>query len=373
MAVLSIGQAVEGKRNNFHLMRLLAALLVIYGHCYPISGNPGPDIVQQVLRIRFAGSLATDTFFVISGFLITGSYLRREHLGNYLWARFLRIMPAFAVCVAICAFVIGPIFSNLALGDYFREQGPYHYVAGNLELGQETMVWSLPGVFAPNRIQVLNGSIWTLPAEVIMYVWVAALGLFTVLRRRWLFNAFFAGLMIYGWLRPDHLWLIENREFVRLGAMFAAGAFCYVNRAQLPNHGALLLAAIALSYVFRTSPAYPVLFGCCEVLFVFWFAYNLGFTGFNRFGDYSYGIYLWGFPSQQIVAALGNELPTYANAILGFLLALSIGICSWHFVEKPAIGLKSLPRRLMEGVRKRLSGQLRSQSRNGRITNSELR
>jgi peptidoglycan/LPS O-acetylase OafA/YrhL len=116
-----------------------------------------------------------------------------------------------------------------------------------------------------------------------------------------------------------------------------------------------LLGAIALAYVLRASPVYPYLFAVCEVLFVFWFAYNLRWNGFSRFSDYSYGVYLWGYPSQQIVACLGYDLPAYANGLIGFALALSMGMASWHLIEKPALGLKGLPRSLLDTMARNTS------------------
>jgi peptidoglycan/LPS O-acetylase OafA/YrhL len=361
-SVRTIADGLDQRSDNFLLLRFIAASLVIYGHAPAIATPHGPqDFFVWLNWGEYSGAIAVDLFFVISGFLITGSYLRRQHIGDYIWARFLRITPAYAVCIVVCACVVGPIFSYYSFRDYFANHGVYEYITGNLQLGQHTLVWKLPGVFSPNRTPAVNGSIWTLPAEVIMYVWVATLGLMTVIRRRWAFNLFFAGLLVYGWKHPDNLWLIDNQSYVRLGALYAAGAFCYVNREHVPNNGILLLCAVLLAYLFRTSPSYPFLFACCEVLLVFWFVYNLRWNWFNRFGDYSYGVYLWGYPSQQIVASLGFELPTYANAICGFALALSLGVLSWHLIEKPALGLKDLPRKLLDNVRSKWqAGQRKS-------------
>jgi peptidoglycan/LPS O-acetylase OafA/YrhL len=353
--VPTISDGLEQRSDNFLLLRFIAAALVIYGHAPTIAATPGPpDLFLWLNWDDYSGEIAVDLFFVISGFLITGSYVRRQHLGDYIWARFLRIVPAYAVCILVSAVLIGPLFSACAVTEYFADHRVYRYIAGNMTYVQSLMVWTLPGVFLPNATQVVNGSLWTLPAEVVMYVWVAALGLLTVFRRRWLANVVAIGLFIYGYTYPDHLWLTDHR-FQHLAMLFAVGAFCYVNRAHVPNHGAFLLGAIALAYALRASPVYPYLFTGCEVLFVFWFAYKLRWNGFSRFSDCSYGVYLWGFPSQQIVACLGYDLPVYANALLGFALALSLGVASWHLIEKPALGLKSLPRSLLDRMARKSS------------------
>jgi peptidoglycan/LPS O-acetylase OafA/YrhL len=187
-----------------------------------------------------------------------------------------------------------------------------------------------------------------------MYAWVGVLGLLGVVRRRWLFNTVLLGLFIFGAIRPTDLPLVTIDAFVRLAALFALGGFCYINRAWIPIHGGLLLTAVAVAYLARKTSLYTPLFWLCEVLFVFWFAYNAPIKGFNRFGDYSYGIYLWGYPMQQIIAALFPLLPSFSNALLGFIGALAAGIASWHLVEKPALRLKWLSGSLNTFVRGRI-------------------
>jgi peptidoglycan/LPS O-acetylase OafA/YrhL len=225
--VRTISDGLEQRSDNFLLLRFIAAAMVIYGHAPTIAATPGPpDLFLWLNWDDYSGEIAVDLFFVISGFLTTGSYVRRQHLGDYIWARFLRIVPAYAVCILVCALVIGPLFSVRGVTDYFADHHVYRYVLANMTYVQSLMVWTLPDVFLPNESQVVNGSLWTLPAEVVMYAWVAALGLLTVFRRRWLSNVVVIGLFIYGCAYPGHLWLINHKDFLHLAAMFAAGAFC---------------------------------------------------------------------------------------------------------------------------------------------------
>lgn len=342
--VKTISDGLKQDDDNFLLLRFIAAALVIYGHAPAITGGGGPpDLFVWLGWGEYSGSIAVDLFFVISGFLVTGSFLRRRHVADFAWARLIRIIPAYAACLILCAFVVGPLFTTNPLREYFSNPEPWAYVSKNLHLNPE-MAWDLPGVFTSNpRRPTINGSIWTLPAEVRMYTWAALLGLVGVTSRRWLFNVVIAGLFIYGVLRPNDIPFVPLNEYVRLAGLFAVGAFCYINRSWIPIHGALLLAVIGLSYLCRSTFVYAPLFACCETLFVFWFAYNVSWRGFNRFGDYSYGIYLWGFPSQQMVAAAMGTLPFLLNALVGFCVALLLAIASWHAIEKPALRMKGAP------------------------------
>ncbi len=356
LPVLKIKRISEGLGqggDNFLLLRFIAAAMVIYGHAPAITGGSGPaDFFVWLNTGEYSGSIAVDLFFIVSGFLIAGSFLRRRHVADFAWARLIRIMPAYAACLLGCAFVLGPLFTILPLGDYVSSHAPYAYAWTNLQLKTD-MVWTLPGVFSGNpKIPTINGAIWTLPAEIRMYAWVGMLGLFGILARRWLFNVVVAGLFVFGLFHPDDIPLVPIHDYVQLAALFATGAFCYVNRAWIPIHGGLLLAACGAAALCRSTPIYPGLFAGCEVLFVFWFAYGPRWHWFNRFGDYSYGIYLWGFPSQQMVAALFPNLPFLLNALCGFVVALLLAIASWHLIEKPALRMKGAPGALMRRLRK---------------------
>ena len=59
---------------------MIAAAAVIYGHSYAISGIPGAadHIARQGWgHGLYSGSIAVQVFFAISGFLVTGAWLRR--------------------------------------------------------------------------------------------------------------------------------------------------------------------------------------------------------------------------------------------------------------------------------------------------------
>lgn len=321
--------------------------MVIYGHAAAITGGGGPpDLVGWLGWGGYSGDVAVDLFFITSGFLVTGSILRQRSVLTFLWARALRIVPGYAVCMLASAFVLGALSTSLPLGEYMRNSETRDYVWRNLHFGTD-LRWELPGVFIDNpQRSTVNGSIWTLPAEVRLYVWIALLGLCGVFSRRWLATLVLALLLLCSLVAPEMLCLGSVPEYPRWGGLFVVGAACFVNRDRVPLHGGIAFACVCLAWALRATSYYPFAFAAAEVAFVFWFAYGTRWYGFNRFGDYSFGLYLWGFPmQQQLVAHQWPQLTTLTNAALGFGLALLIGIASWHLVEKPALGLKSLPSR----------------------------
>ena len=340
----TLGQALASGDDNFFLLRFIAATMVIFGHSYVLSGIPGAgDFVARRLGPNiYTGTVAVDLFFVISGFLVTGSYVKRNNLEVFLRSRLLRILPAYAACLVLSAFVIGAVVTELPLGAYLGDPATRDYVYVNLQFGVN-LRWSLPGVFGRNPYpNVVNGSIWTLPAEVRMYAWVAILGFFGVLRRRWLANIVLTVLLVIGLAWPERLPLVPLADFVPFAGFFAAGAFCFLNRDRIPLRTDLLLGLVVLAAFARRSAHFLPLLSVVLVYGCFWFAYRPRLGFFTRFGDCSYGLYLWGFPMQQIVISrFGLSTRPIVLFALSLPLALLCAIASWHLVEQPLLGLKT--------------------------------
>ncbi|QNJ99860.1 acyltransferase family protein [Dyella telluris] len=339
-----MAEASGQEQDNFLLLRLMAASLVIYGHGNAISANAAfPDVFVWLGWGSYSGAIAVSAFFVISGFMITGSYLRRRHLPSFLWARFLRIYPAYAFCLVVTAYLVGAMVTTWPLADYLRDHQVTRYVSKNLELGKY-LAYHLPGVFNEGQVGgAVNGSIWTLPAEARMYLWVAIAGVTGILGRKYLASVLIAALIAWGVMRPASIPLVPLAEFVSLAGYFALGAFCFVNREWVYVGWPVAMAAGVLAWLAHGSAVHPFAMAVALTSFVFAFAYDTRWYGFNRCGDYSYGLYLWGFPIQQVVAHQWPGTSGLANAAIAWPLAMATGIVSWHVVEKPALGLKALP------------------------------
>lgn len=59
---------------------------------------------------------------------------------------------------------------------------------------------------------------------------------------------------------------------------------------------------------------------------------------FNQSGDYSYGIYIYAFPVQQLIvtAIPGVSVPVMIG--LSFVITLLLAMLSWHLIEKKRCG-----------------------------------
>ena len=174
----SIAGAWAGQRNNFNLMRLVAAWMVIYGHAHAVTGIAGNDGIAWLTQLRGAGAVAVDMFFVISGFLIAAS-LERNSARGYLVSRGLRILPALLVCLALTTFVLGPLLTTAA--DYWRQPMTWNYLLVNASLLLSR--FQLPGVLEGQPLEVVDGALRAVATAAKDAALAAAAALFSTLTR----------------------------------------------------------------------------------------------------------------------------------------------------------------------------------------------
>lgn len=218
--------------NNFDFVRLVAASLVIWGHAYPLLDEPGlPALMGSSIH-----TFAVKVFFVVSGYLIVASWVREPDPLRYTMKRGLRILPALFVVVILSAFVLGPLVSNLSLAEYFASPVLLGYLR-NILLN---IRYSLPGVFEDNIYpHAVNGSLWTLPVEATMYLFVLLLGVVTFWSSSRMFTAgwflltviFLATAVIRIHFVPDLfqsqiIWGMLVTAFLDVAPYFMVGFFC---------------------------------------------------------------------------------------------------------------------------------------------------
>jgi peptidoglycan/LPS O-acetylase OafA/YrhL len=338
----SLGETFKTSSNNFNLIRLLAAFSVIYGHANAITGKGPGDIFVQLVGFKFIGGVAVDVFFVISGFLITASALGSQGLRYYIVSRALRIYPALIVCVIFTVFVVGVAFTTT--DNYLTMKQTWSYLWVNAST--YSTEYFLPGVFETLHDKAVNGSLWSLAVEVRLYVIVLFLAVVGVLSRRSIFNALFFGALIAGFLNKEFwsfLFEYENHKHVAL--MFMIGSFAWVNRGLISLTPGGLLTLFFLAAITHGTASFGLVYNLLLPYLVLYVAFAPGAKWFNRFGDYSYGVYLYGWLSQQLVMSFMPAANNLQNTILGCLLAFFFAVLSWHFVESPTIKLKGYFRR----------------------------
>ena len=336
----AVASPTPHRANNLDALRLLAASMVLFSHQFALIRLPHPTVGGIDV-----GTLGVSIFFMLSGMLVTQSWQSDPHLMRFAARRLLRIWPALALCVLVMALVVGPWFTTLAPADYFASDGLQAFVWNNLRF---RIVYTLPGVFEANPYpSTVNGSLWTIPIEVMCYACIGLAGLLGMLARGWMLPVLAACLAC--WLELRVAGVIgqstagQNLKYGLL-LVFLTGGCALRSRAlwmarPLPwvlACVAFAAAALAADRIFWATTAVAVVVVCT--------AYGSAtplMRRAGRFGDLSYGLYIYGFVVQQSLLALGIGAWGLAGSFAASLaVSLVCAWVSWHAVESPALRYK---------------------------------
>ena len=332
--MITLAQAAAGGRDNFTLLRHVAALMVVWAHAYALSSSGAREPLSRVLVGFDAGRFAVYLFFAVSGYLIALSLIRNDAILRYAWHRALRIYPAYVVCLLFCVFVVGAAFTTLPMADYLRHPETWSYFRHNwLPL---SMQWGLPGVFEQHpHAAVVNASLWSLGAEIRWYFFFGVLALLRLFRHRVLFTAVAVALMAdavrrHGWAATD---ATGSQAITQL---FLLGALAALWREHIPLSWRVFVAMAALTGVSIHTASGGSLLVLSSVYLALCVAYRLPGLPMLR-GDWSYGIFLYGAPVQQSLVALWPDIPPVSLFLGGSLFATALAALSWRWIESPAL------------------------------------
>ncbi|MBB5462863.1 acyltransferase [Paraburkholderia sp. Cpub6] len=328
--------------NNFDFLRVAAALAVLISHVRPLHDNTFP--------LGDLGAVGVFAFFSMSGYLVSASWERDPHAGRFLSRRALRIFPGLAAAIAFAAFVVGPLVTNLSFGDYIRSPLLLQYCRSILLY---PMSFSLPGVFADNPFRDnVNGSLWTLPMEVFLYGSVMAISL--TLRSSQARIAALASLLAlcYGLEIRQASGIVltmPTQELYRCASSFIVGALLWQLRDdfRLPDWSWMPIVVFLLA-VHATAVEVWSLILLVPLATVSFANASYGFIRrAGRFGDVSYGLYVYAFLIQQTLMHYFPSIGVNRFFVWSAALSAMAGFASWHLIEKRAIKLKgTLSRRV---------------------------
>lgn len=352
VALATLAESFDPRRNALNALRLAMAAAVVAGHAALLASYRIPAPLTTLLSEG-----AVDGFFAMSGFLITASYLRVASWRRYLWHRFLRIMPGFWVCLVVTAGVIAPIGAwrqGVPEADFWRDpNGPVQYVWRNslLWIAQPQISNTPAGGGYPLH---WNASLWTLYWEMLCYLGVAVLGVWSVLRgRRVVVLALAIALYALTIAKATvpavgvHFQSFLGVVGPRMALMFAVGAALWLYAEKVPMHPMVAAgAAVLVGAGLASGGDYRVLGGPAWAYLVLWLGCLLPLR-IGRRHDVSYGLYIYAFPMQQTLLIFGLAAWGWAAYVgLSLAVTLPLAAASWWAVERPSLAAKSWsPRR----------------------------
>ena len=318
---------IRTHRNNFDVLRLMFASLVVYSHSFALLGIPEPTIWGSSF-----GNLAVNGFFVISGYLICQSYLADSRIVSFAFGRFLRIVPGLIAALSVTRLIADRCngFHNNPIPD------------------------------------IANGPIWTLTWEVLCYAAVPVMGAIGALSVSSLPGFFAAAWLTYmaNIESTSSFFLVIAPLFLQ----FLSGAFIRLAEDQIHMKS---LAAMSLVVLLLTAyvPAFRHLSLFVRSHIVFLWGIDLSDQQVMRalflasfptaviFGanhvrmllsvrhDISYGIYIYGWPiGQCLVFIQGTAIHPLAFFTETMAVTTLLAFASWLLIERPALLLKRVMR-----------------------------
>lgn len=326
-------------------IRLVAALAVVYAHSYPIGrGLNTPDPLEPFLGGIGLGDYAVRVFFILSGFLLSSSLDSSPDPLRYLANRLLRLVPGFAFAIFVSVLLFGPFMTDMGWRLVFSAKA-WSSIYWSISCLSDMVSFQLSRVPQPGLVWFMNGSLWSIPYELVCYL--VLLCLYMLLRKD--SRVAWAALGIAAFtLAAPRLGLAAGPEraqeislplamFPSTLPYFCGGAAFYAvyKRWGMPRFAApVALAALLASAVFHLESETLALAG--PVLIV-----SLGSrrTALSRvpetLGDISYGVYLFGWPAGLLVAATTGTTSALVIFGLSLPLILASAYAMHQVVERP--------------------------------------
>ena len=337
--------------NNFDFLRFLAASFVLIGHS-PALLNSKPfayDPFQLLFDIPIR-TIGVFIFFTISGFLVTKSWESKKSLTDFFMARILRIFPALIIVIFISTFILGPILSSLSLTSYFSSLTTYKYL---LNTSLYRMYYALPGVFNNNPDGTsVNGSLWTLSYEFTCYIVLFTVGILHILKNKWLgLSLLLLTLLLFFLYKNEietHIPIvpflgIHTSKLITFLLYFFTGSIFYQFRNEISFNWLGITIGLICTLLIKMNVVPHLLLTAILPYFIIFFSFskNIKLTKFGKFGDFSYGMYLYAFPIQQtIISIIPINTNSWICIFLFFLFIIPIAFLSWKYIEKPALEMR---------------------------------
>ncbi len=341
------------KNNSFTIMSIICSLLIIFYHCYPLFYGPNSktDIFTRFCGSETLGGVIVAMFFVVSGFMITTSIKNSRNILQYLKKRIKKIFPPLIFCLIICACVICPIVSEIPKFTFLKTPSLYlSYIIDNTFLIKNT-VYRIADVFSSvPYVGAINGSIWTLKHQFFMYILMIPIYLIFIKKENKKENYKYLCLLLLtitmitytGYYDKIINWLVktlgfigifaESKQLIRLIYYFCIGVFMNLYSDKIEYSKESIIIAFLISIL--TFPT--KIFTYISLIIIPYLTLYIGSIKSNlKVKDYSYQIFIWGFPIGQVIMHYLNgkiNFPTYV--FLSLSITFVISIISYYLTEQ---------------------------------------
>lgn len=328
----------SGRQNNFQLLRLIAAVMVMETHSHLLSYDKGREVYNSVL-FRF-GYLGLPSFFFLSGLLVTQSLHHSASWRHFLWKRILRIYPAACFSILAAALLMGPVVTTFSPAGYFLSPVLYKFLASCSLLH---INFPLPGVFTHSVLgtSAVNSSLWTISLELKLYLGLLITWALPVSWKKLLVPLLLIGAIVcFSWKRT--IFPVSHIYFAYI-VHFLTGVLCYYYKERIVIRPLLFLLLLPpLIYLSLRLDIYRH----SAFLLIPMLVMSAGGFAVDQVKkitprpDLSYGIYVFAFPVQQLVANYLHPAGSLQFFILSLIAVCPLALLSWYGVEKKALRLK---------------------------------
>ena len=329
------------RQNNFNFLRFLFSFIVVIGHLIVISGN---KLLHQ-FSPYFDTYISVTSFFCISGFLITQSYLNTKQLKDYFIKRAARLLPAY-ISVIMLSIILLSFISSYSFIEYYSHPQLFKYIAANLSF-LNFIQPCLPGVFqAGNLTCTVNGALWTLKIEVCFYLLLPVLLFYAEKTNKKI--ALFALIYILSVTYKISLEYISDythnqtytilaRQLPAYLSYFVSGIVGYYFYERFIKYKTHIFIGATIIFLIERRFGLELFTPLALSAIVFTIAFSLKrLNAFGKSGDISYGIYIFHCPIIQTITYFGffNKYNPLIVGLLTIIIILLTGFASWHYIEK---------------------------------------
>ena len=324
--------------NCFDELRFILAIIVLVAHTSALATAEQLDWFTKY----FDSDFAVKGFFAISGYLVTKSFLSSNSYFDYFEKRLRRVYPAYVLVITYCV-LVGFLTTELSLLQFVTNSQLFQYLVSNLAF-LNFIQPNTPGSIPLAEVQALNGSLWTIKVELMLYFTVPIL---VILQKKigtypTLFACFVFGIAWYLYFTQYFNFPIGQtiaKQFPGQLPFFAFGSL--LGYIRINKISTVLIVIISLTYILEVkdvinNPLREIINMFIYPLLVLLVAKSgLLSVGLGRIGDLSYGIYLFHFPTIQLLEHIGlYKLNPYIGFIASVVITILLAAFSWHAVEK---------------------------------------